>query len=83
MLSYRYTARDPSNGQYVKAEVQAEDEQSASKLIRQEGLVPIDIKLAEKSVTGFQSRFHRVKTKEKVIPHLTSISTNSGNTLGA
>ena len=67
MLSFRYTARDPSSGQYVKAEVQAEDEKAASKLITKEGLVPIDIKLAEKSVTGFQSRFNRVKTKDKVI----------------
>jgi len=67
MLSYRYTARDPSSGQYVKAEVQAEDERSASKLITKEGLVPIDIKLAEKSVNGLRSRFNRVNAKEKVI----------------
>lgn len=67
MLSYRYTARDPSTGQYVKAEVQAEDEKSASKLITKEGLVPIDIKLSEKSVSGLRSRFNRVKIKDKVI----------------
>ena len=67
MLLYRYTARDPSTGQYVKAEVQAEDEQSASKLIRKEGLVPIDIKLGEKAATGFRSRFNRVKIKDKVL----------------
>jgi type IV pilus assembly protein PilC len=67
MLAFRYTARDPSTGQYVKAEVQAEDERAASKLISKEGLVPIDIKLAEKSVSGFRSHFNRVKTKEKVI----------------
>lgn len=67
MLSYRYTARDPSTGQYVKAEVQAEDERSASRLITKEGLVPIDIKLAEKSVSGIGRFFNRVKTKEKVI----------------
>jgi type IV pilus assembly protein PilC len=67
MLSFRYTARDPSTGQYVKADVQAEDEQAASKLIRKEGFVPIDIKLAEKSATGFRSIFNRVKVKDKVI----------------
>lgn len=67
MLSYRYTARDPSTGQYIKAEVQAEDERSASKLIAKEGLVPIDIKLAEKGASGLGSRFNRVKTKDKVI----------------
>ncbi len=67
MLSYRYTARDPSTGQYVKAEVQAEDERSASKLIAKEGLVPIDIKLAEKHMGRLSSRFNRVKIKDKVI----------------
>src|SRR5262249_12501477 len=68
MLSYKYTARDPSTGQYVKAEVQAEDEQSASKLIRKEGFVPIDITLAEKSAAGvLRSRFNKVKIKDKVL----------------
>lgn len=67
MLNFRYTARDPSNGQYVKAEVQAEDVQAASKLITKEGLVPIDIKLAEKEVGGIGRRLNRVKSKEKVI----------------
>ncbi|HUC89586.1 MAG TPA: type II secretion system F family protein [Patescibacteria group bacterium] len=67
MLSFRYTARDPSTGQYVKAEVQAEDEQSASKLIRKEGLVPIDIKMSEKGATGIGNYFNRVRTKDKVI----------------
>ncbi|HSX32243.1 MAG TPA: type II secretion system F family protein [Candidatus Saccharimonadales bacterium] len=68
MLSYRYTARDPASGQYVKAEVQAEDEVSASKLIRKEGLVPIDIKLAEKGTGGIAGRLlNRVHTKDKVI----------------
>ncbi len=67
MLSYRYTARDPSTGQYIKAEVQAADEQSASKLIRQEGFVPIDIKLAEKNASGLRSHFNHVRTKDKVL----------------
>lgn len=67
MLSFRYTARDPGTGQYVKAEVQADTEQAASKLIRREGLVPIDITLAERSVTGLRSRFNRVRAKDKVL----------------
>jgi type IV pilus assembly protein PilC len=67
MLSFRYSARDPSTGQTVKAEVQAEDERSAAQLIVKEGLVPLDIKLAEKSVSGLRSRFNRVRTKDKVI----------------
>ncbi len=67
MLSYRYTARDPSSGQYVKAEVQAESEQAASRLISREGLVPIDITLAEKTTSGLRGRFNRIKTRDKVL----------------
>lgn len=67
MLSYRYTARDPSTGQYVRAEVQAENEKAASKLITKEGLVPIDIKLAERGTGILGRRFNRVKIKDKVI----------------
>jgi type IV pilus assembly protein PilC len=68
MLSFRYTARDPATGQYIKSDVQAENEASASKLIRKEGLVPIDITLAEKSTTGFLAkRLNRVKSKDKVL----------------
>lgn len=68
MLSFRYTARDPATGQYIKSDVQAENEQSAAKLIRKEGLVPIDITLSEKAATNFiAKRFNRVKTKDKVL----------------
>lgn len=68
MLSFRYTARDPATGEYIKSDVQAENEQAASKLIRKEGLVPIDITLSEKAATGFiAKRIHRVKSKDKVL----------------
>lgn len=67
MLSYKYTARDPATGEYVKANVEAESEQAAAKLIRKEGLVAIDIQLAEKGARGVGGRFNRVKTKDKVL----------------
>jgi type IV pilus assembly protein PilC len=67
MLSFKYTARDPSTGQYIKAEVQAEDERSAAKVIRKEGLVPIEIKVSEKGAKGLSKRFNRVKTRDKVL----------------
>ncbi len=68
MLSFRYTARDPATGQYIKAEVQAENESAASRLIRKEGLVPIDIALADKVSTGLISRrLNRIKSKDKVL----------------
>jgi len=67
MLSYRYTARDPATGEYVKANVEAESELAAAKLIRKEGLVAIDIQLAEKGAKGVSSHFHKVKAKDKVL----------------
>ena len=67
MLSYKYTARDPSTGEYVKAQVQADSEQAAARLVHKEGLVPIDIELDEKAATGFRKRFNRVKAKDKVL----------------
>jgi type IV pilus assembly protein PilC len=68
MLSFRYTARDPATGQYVKSDVQAENEAAASRLISKEGLVPIDIQLAERATTGPLSKFtNRVKSKDRVL----------------
>ncbi len=68
MLSFRYTARDSATGQYVKADVQAENEAAASKLIRKEGLVPIDIVLADKAATGLIAKqLNRIKVRDKVL----------------
>lgn len=67
MLTFRYTARDSATGQKIKAEVQAESEQSAAKLIREQGLSPIDIKALEAG-GGFGGKFRaRVKTKDKIL----------------
>lgn len=64
MLTYNYQARNSKTGQKVKAQVQAENEQAAAKLIREQGLSPLKIQL-ERSSTG--GRFHRIKTKDKVL----------------
>ncbi len=67
MLTYQYTARDSATGRHVKAEVQADSEASAVKLIRDEGLVPIEVSLGNNS-NGLFARFtSRVKTKDKVL----------------
>jgi type IV pilus assembly protein PilC len=67
MLTYHYTARDPATGQRVKADVQAENEQSAAKLIHQEGLVPIKISLGSTASGSLLERFSKVKPKDKVL----------------
>lgn len=67
MLTFKYTARDSATGQKIKAEVQAENEQSAAKLIREQGLSPIEIEAlgAGKGIgSGFRNR---VKTKDKIL----------------
>ncbi len=67
MLTYAYEARNATSGQKVKAEVQADSEAAAAKLIRGEGLSPVSIKLKEGSNEGFKKLFNRVKAKDKVL----------------
>jgi len=65
MLTFKYTAKDPASGQTVKAEVQADNEQAAAKLIKSQGLTPVKIELAGGSKgPGF---FKKVKTKDKIL----------------
>ncbi len=67
MLTFKYVARDPATNQKISAEVQAESEQAAAKLIHQQGLAPIDIKLQDVKggvLGGFRNR---VKTKDKIL----------------
>ena len=64
MLTFKYQAKNLQTGQMVKAEVQADNEQAATKLIQGQGLSPISIQLA-KSSAG--SRFRRIKAKERVL----------------
>jgi type IV pilus assembly protein PilC len=66
MLTYDYTARDTVSGRVVKAGVQADSESSAAKLIRQEGLVPIDISVSRNG-GGLLKRFNKVRAKDKIL----------------
>ena len=66
MLTYNYVARDPATGQRVKAEVQAENEQAAARLIHKEGLVPIEITLGGGG-SHLLDKLHRVAAKDKVL----------------
>lgn len=67
MLTYTYTARDTSTGQKIKAEVQAESEQAASRLIQKEGLAPLSIKVKDAQGNAIKKLFNKVKTKDRVI----------------
>jgi type IV pilus assembly protein PilC len=68
MLTYKYTARDPATGKKMAAEVQAANEQAAAKLVRDQGLSPIEITPLVSGGGNPFSRFrNRVRTKDKVL----------------
>lgn len=68
MLTYQYTARDPSTGKKVTANVQADSEAAATKLIQKEGLAPIEVKVLTDGGNNVLARFlNRVKTKDRII----------------
>ncbi len=67
MITYNYSAKDPSTGQKVKSQVQAEDERSAAKLIKQSGLSPLEIKPSSEGFSVLGKFRGKVKTKDKVL----------------
>ncbi|HET7320068.1 MAG TPA: type II secretion system F family protein [Candidatus Saccharimonadales bacterium] len=64
MITYNYEARNSATGEKVKAQVQADSEQAAAKLIRDQGLAPLSIRAEKSASIGF---FNRVKTKDRVL----------------
>ncbi|MCL4358175.1 type II secretion system F family protein [Patescibacteria group bacterium] len=64
MLNYTYEARNTATGQKIKAQVRADNEQIAAKLLKDQGLTPLSIKLAKRGNYGI---LNRVKTKDKVL----------------
>lgn len=64
MLNFTYEARNPATGQKIKAQVQAESEQAAAKLIKSQGLTPLSIK---PEGSGFSFSRKRIKIKDKVL----------------
>jgi type IV pilus assembly protein PilC len=66
MLTYKFVARDPATKQRVVSEVQAENEKSAAKAIKDQGYAPLEISLADSQtvLSGFRNK---VRTKDKVI----------------
>jgi type IV pilus assembly protein PilC len=67
MLTYTFTARDAASGQHVKSTVQADSEQSAAKLIRDEGLLPISISVSRSGILNITGKLKRIKTKDRVL----------------
>jgi type IV pilus assembly protein PilC len=66
MLTFNYEARNSATGEKVKAQVQADNEQAAAKLIHDEGLTPISI-VPTKDSAGGRIFKRRIRTKDKVL----------------
>jgi type IV pilus assembly protein PilC len=67
MRRFTYTARDAVSNETVKDVMEAENEQEAAKLIRKEGLTPIQIKAESSLSSSLRNQLNRVKTKDKVL----------------
>ena len=66
MLTYKYTAKNPSTGQKVQSLVQADSEAAAAKIIKEQGLAPVEIKLDNTS--GQVGTFrNRISAKDKIL----------------
>jgi len=68
MQTFNYTAHKTETGELIKAEVQAESERAAAKLLMSQGLFPIDIK--SKATDGFLAKNgigSKVGSKDRVI----------------
>lgn len=69
MKAYNYIARD-QNANVVKAEVQAESESAAVRLLQEQNLLPVSITLKEDDsfLKQLLSKLtHRIKTKDKIL----------------
>lgn len=69
MLNFKYEARNPATGEKVKAEVQADSEAAAVKLIRSSGLAPLDIVNTDAGSmkNPLSKYFKKVNTRDKIL----------------
>lgn len=66
MENFSYVARDIKTGEKIEAEVDAENEAAAARLLSERGLAPIEIN-KKKSKSAGLAFLNRIPTKEKVI----------------
>lgn len=67
MKKFLYEARDQSTNKITKAEVQAESEHAAAKLLISQGFVPIKIKEKNESGSPLTNLANRVSAKDKIV----------------
>ncbi|HSX18185.1 MAG TPA: type II secretion system F family protein [Candidatus Saccharimonadales bacterium] len=66
MLTYVYTARDKKTGNKVQADIEAENEKTAAKLLIDRGLNPIEIKLRDEP-SSTRTFLNRIPNRQIVI----------------
>ena len=68
LITYKYTARNASTGKKISAEVQADSEASAAKLISEQGLAPLEIRAKSSGGSGLLGGItNRIPTKDKIL----------------
>lgn len=68
MLTFEYEAKDSSTGKKVQSTITADSEQSAAKAIRQQGMIPLEIRSdSSDSIFSLDRYLNRISTKDKVL----------------
>lgn len=70
MPKYKYTAKNASTGKKETSTVDAQNVKEAARIVKDSGLIPIDVKPVGSSLTlssGSNKVFHRIKSKDKVL----------------
>jgi type IV pilus assembly protein PilC len=66
VLTFQYEARNTTTGEKVKSTVQADNEQVAAKLLKDQGLSPLSIS-ADNKISRSLKLFNKVSSKDKVL----------------
>jgi len=68
MLTFSYEAKEAATGKKVQSQITADSEQSAAKALRQQGLVPLEIRPVDSdSLFSLDHYLKRISTKDKVL----------------
>lgn len=67
MKKFNYQAKDGATNKIVKATVQADSENSAAKLLIEQGFTPLDIKEVDESGGPLKALSNRVTTKDRIV----------------
>lgn len=67
MLTFKYTAKNAKTGEKLSSEIEADSEQAAAKMIKDQGLMPLSIQAKASYDFGLGKMLNRPKTKDKVL----------------